>query len=173
MSEITKENFIRAKDFCNFDSTYAKVLPSIKDDIMQHSDSITNAFYERLANDPVAAAIVSGRIDKLKATHKIWMEGLFCGDYGDTYFEQRYKIGVTHVNAKIDPFFVEVITSFLRRQFSGVLASNQLGLEAALAILDLDTMIIIGAYHEDRMKRMSDVTGMNQSLLERLMSFKA
>jgi hypothetical protein len=76
------------------------------------------------------------------------------------------------VNAKIEPYFVEVITSFLRRKFAEVLIKEKPeALEAALAILDLDALIIIGAYHEDRMKRMSEVTGMNESLLERLMSF--
>ena len=140
---------------------------------MQHGDQITDAFYRELANDPEAAAIVDGRVEQLKATHKVWMEGLFCGEYGDDYFNQRYKIGVVHVNAKIDPFFVEVVTSFLRRKFTEILSSNQQALEATLAILDLDAMIIIGAYHEDRMNRMSEVTGMNLPLLERLMSFKA
>ena len=171
MSETTKNNFIRAKAFCNFDTVYAPLLPTIKDAVMQHRDEITDTFYAELANDEVASAIVSGRIEQLKVTHKQWMSELFDGEYGDAYFDQRYKIGEVHVKAKIEPYFVEVITSFLRRKFAEVLKDNPKALEAALTILDLDAIIIIGAYHEDRMKRMSEVTGMNQSLLERLMSF--
>ena len=171
MSETTKNNFNRAKAFCNFDAVYAPLLPTIKDVVMKHGDEITNTFYAELANDEIAAAIVSGRVDQLKVTHKQWMEELFNGEYGDAYFAQRYKIGETHVRAKIEPYFVEVITSFLRRKFAEVLSDNPKALEAALTILDLDAIIIIGAYHEDRMKRMSEVTGMNQALLERLMSF--
>jgi len=172
MSEATRKNFNRAKAFCNFDAVYAPLLPTIKDAVMKHGEEITNTFYEELSHDEEAAKIVSGRVEALKATHTIWMEELFGGEYGDAYFEQRYKIGVVHVNAKIEPYFVEVITSFLRRKFTEVLIKEKPeALEAALAILDLDALIIIGAYHEDRMKRMSEVTGMNQSLLERLMSF--
>jgi len=172
MSESTRNNFNRAKAFCNFDAVYAPLLPTVKNMIMEHSDEITNKFYEELSNDPVASGIVEGRVDQLKVTHKKWMEELFNGEYGDAYFEQRYKIGETHVRVKIEPYFVEVITSFLRRKFAEVLKGNPDAIEAALAILDLDAVIIIGAYHEDRMKRMSEVTGMNQALLERLMSFE-
>ncbi|TLS67528.1 hypothetical protein FE236_07340 [Mariprofundus erugo] len=172
MTNITKENFDKAKNFYNFDTLYAPVLPGLKATVMKHQDAITDAFYKELANDEIAAKIVAGRVDQLKATHKVWMEELFNGEYGEAYFNRRYKIGETHVKAKIAPYFVEVITSSLRRSFAQILvAEGAVAVQAALAILDLDAMIIIGAYHEDRMHRMSDVTGMNLNLLETLMSF--
>ena len=172
MSEVTRKNFERAKEFCQFDSLFAPVLPTVQATIMTHQAAITDAFYSELAKDEVAVNIVEGRMDKLKVTHGIWMKELFDGEYGDAYFEQRYKIGEVHVKAKIPPYFVEVVTSFLRRAFTDVLMKEHPeAVPAALAILDLDALIIIGAYHEDRMLRMSEVTGMNQNLLERLMSF--
>lgn len=172
MAQATKESFEKAKAFSKFDELYAPVLPGLKEIVMKHQDAITDAFYGALSNDEVAAKIVAGRVDQLKATHKVWMEELFNGTYGDAYFERRYKIGETHVKAKIAPYFVEVITSFLRRAFAEILINEDpAALQAALAILDLDALIIVGAYHEDRMRRMSEVTGMNQNLLETLMSF--
>ncbi|KON46345.1 protoglobin domain-containing protein [Mariprofundus ferrooxydans] len=172
MSNTTKQNFEKAKEFSHFDELYAPVLPKIKETIMNHQEEITNAFYDELSKDSVAAKIVSGRVDQLKSSHKIWIEELFGGDYGDAYFERRYKIGEVHVKAKIEPYYVEVVTSFLRRAFAEKLApEGTQAVQAALAILDLDAMIIIGAYHEDRMRRMSEVTGMNRNLIENLMSF--
>ncbi|EAU54099.1 protoglobin domain-containing protein [Mariprofundus ferrooxydans] len=172
MSNLTKENFIKAKVFTRFDELYAPLLPTIKATVMQRQNEITDTFYAELSKDPTAANIVAGRIDQLKATHKIWMDELFNGTYGDEYFERRYKIGEIHVKAKIAPYYVEVVTSYLRRAFAETLVQQgPEAVSAALAILDLDAMIIIGAYHEDRMRRMSEVTGMNQKLLETLMSF--
>lgn len=172
MTNITKQNFDKAKNFYDFDKLYAPILPGLKATVMKHQDAITDAFYQELANDEVAAKIVAGRVDQLKTTHKAWMEELFNGEYGEAYFNRRYKIGETHVKAKIAPYFVEVITSSLRRSFAQILVpEGAVAVQAALAILDLDAMIIIGAYHEDRMHRMSDVTGMNLNLLETLMSF--
>jgi truncated hemoglobin YjbI len=172
MSNTIKQSFEKAKEFSHFDERYAPILPRLKDAVMQHQAEITDAFYEELSNDPVSAKIVEGRVDQLKATHKVWVEELFSGGYGDTYFERRYKIGEVHVKAKIEPYYVEVVTSFLRRAFAEKLAGEGPdAVQAALAILDLDAMVIIGAYHEDRMRRMSEVTGMNRGLLETLMSF--
>jgi len=172
MSHTTKENFIKAKAFTRFDELYAPVLPGIKATVMKQQNVITDTFYAELSKDEAAAKIVAGRVDQLKATHKAWMEELFNGDYGDDYFDRRYKIGEIHVKAKIEPYYVEVVTSYLRRAFAeALIQEGPEAVQAALAILDLDAMIIIGAYHEDRMRRMSEVTGMNQKLLETLMSF--
>lgn len=167
-----KRDYQRAKDFCQFDEKYAPMLPGLKDAVMAHQERITNGFYDELAKDPIAGKIIEGRVDALKATHKVWLEELFCGDYGDDYFNRRYRIGQMHVKAKIEPYFVEVVTSYLRREVVEELAAESPeAIPAILAILDLDAMIIIGAYQEDRLRRMSEVTGMSPGLLENLMSF--
>lgn len=172
MSDTTKRDFLRAKAFSNFDQTHAKMLPAVKDIVMAHQSRIMDGFYAELAKDEIAKKILEGRIDGLKATHKIWMEELFNGEYGDAYFDRRYKIGQVHVNVKIEPYFVEVVTSYLRRAIVEVLVQEKPdAISAMLAILDLDAMVIIGAYQEDRLRRMSEVTGMSASLLENLMSF--
>ena len=106
MSHTTKENFIKAKLFTRFDELYAPVLPRIKATVMQQQQIITDTFYAELSKDEAAAKIVAGRVDQLKATHKAWMEELFNGDYGDDYFDRRYKIGEIHVKAKIEPYYV-------------------------------------------------------------------
>ncbi len=172
MFDTMKRDFHRAKAFSQFDERYAPLLPGLKDTVMAHQQAITDGFYSELAKDEIAGKIIEGRVDALKATHKVWMEELFAGDYGDDYFDRRYKIGQVHVTAKIEPYFVEVVTSYLRRAVVELLAKeNPEAIPALLAILDLDAMIIIGAYQEDRLRRMSQVTGMSPGLLENLMSF--
>ena len=172
MSDTTKRDFIRAKTFSDFDETHAKTLPTVKGIIMAHQERITDGFYTELAKDELAQKIIKGREDGLKATHKAWMEELFNGEYGDCYFDRRYKIGQVHVSVKIEPYFVEVVTSYLRRSLVEILVIEKPdAIPAVLAVLDLDAMIIIGAYQEDRFKRMSEVTGMSAGLLENLMSF--
>ncbi len=172
MSDTTKRDFLRAKEFSQFDQTHARMLPTAKDVVMAHQDRITDGFYAELAKDAIASKIIEGRVGGLKATHKVWMEELFNGEYGDAYFDRRYRIGQVHVTVKIEPYFVEVVTSYLRRSIVEVLVTEKPeAIPAVLAVLDLDAMVIIGAYQEDRLNRMSEVTGMSPSLLENLMSF--
>jgi len=162
MSMTTKRDFLRAKQFSNFDETYARILPTVKAIVMAHQDRITNGFYEELGKDEIAGKIIAGRVDGLKATHKVWMEELFNGEYGDAYFDRRYRIGQVHVIVKIEPYFVEVVTSYLRRAIVEVLVQEKPeAIPAVLAVLDLDALVIVGAYQEDRLNRMSEVTGMS------------
>ena len=119
-------------------------------------------FARLLRKDEIAGKIIAGRVDGLKATHKVWMEELFNGEYGDAYFDRRYRIGQVHVIVKIEPYFVEVVTSYLRRAIVEVLVQEKPeAIPAVLAVLDLDALVIVGAYQEDRLNRMSEVTGMS------------
>lgn len=173
--ETIYEQFVKAKGFCQFDTKYAPILPALKDIVMAKQAEITDGFYAELAKDAVASKILEGRVDKLKATHKVWMEELFSGEYGQAYFDRRYKIGQIHVDVKVAPYFVEVIMSLLRREMSKAILEqspgNSDGVAAILAVLDFELFIINGAYQEDRLERLSVVTGMGRPLLETLMTF--
>jgi len=170
------EEFIKAKEFCQFDSKYAHVLPSLKDTVMARRVEITDQFYTELGKDSGAVKILEGRqIDQLKEKHMAWMEELFSGDYGRAYFDYRYHVGQIHVGIKVLPYYVEVVMSLLRREICQTILEqspgNVEGVAAILAVLDLELLIILGAYQEDRLDRLFEITGIGRPLLERLVTF--
>jgi exoribonuclease II len=102
------------------------------------------------------------------------MAELFAGDYGDGYFDNRWKIGLAHVRVGVRPHWVEAVMSFLRAEGLKAMAGEIADIEALtdryaslVKVLDLDLMIINLAYGEERLERLSSFTGMSRKLLER------
>jgi len=140
----------------------------------EHGGDLTDRFYEKLAAIPELAALLEGRVESLKKTHGIWMDELFAGDYGEAYFERRWKIGLTHVRVNVPPHYVEAVVSFLRSESEHLLAREikdaaQVATRHAsvLKILDIDLMVINFAYAAERIDRLCNFTGMSKKLLER------
>ncbi len=109
----------------------------------------------------------------LKATHARWLSGLFAGDYGPSYVEERLRIGHTHVRVGLEPFWVEGVMNILRCEGLQAIATEESDPRRACAlaaslikILDLDLLIIGQAYADERLERLSKFTGMKRSLIE-------
>ena len=134
--------------------------------------AITDRFYGALAAYPETAALIEGRVDHLKSTHAQWMAGLFAGEYGERYAEERLRIGRTHVRVGLDPAWVEGVMSMLRVEGSTAIceaypsATGAAHLGSYLKVLDLDLFIINYAYAEERLDRLSRFTGMKRVLIE-------
>jgi len=134
---------------------------------------LTEQFYSALESVPEAVALLQGRVDKLKKTHALWLESLLRANYDEEYFDSRYRIGQVHVRVGVPPRFVSMIMSFLRlRGIEAIIHGlpNDAAPCAASWVmkLDLDLMAIEMAYHQTRLDRLSDVTGMAPALLENL-----
>ncbi|MEL6343701.1 MAG: protoglobin domain-containing protein [Myxococcota bacterium] len=168
------EIFEEMKRFNNFSEEDVENLKSLAPVFARHGGDITDAFYEQLANFDETAALIEGRVDSLKATHKRWMSELFTGDYGEDYFNNRRLIGDAHVRIKLSPYYVEGVMAFLRR--AGLEAINtevadtteaQTKYQSLLKILDLDLFIINLSYSDERLNRLVKFTGMSRKLIER------
>lgn len=133
---------------------------------------ITDRFYDALGQYPETAEMIAGRVDLLKTTHARWMAGLFAGDYGEAYANERLRIGRTHVRVGLDPAWVEGVMSMLRtegmRAISEEYPTGGAAERAAsyVRVLDLDLFIINFAYGEERLDRLSRFTGMKRVLIE-------
>ncbi|MBK8264870.1 MAG: hypothetical protein IPK80_26480 [Nannocystis sp.] len=165
------------KDFIGFTDADAEHLTALAPIFAQYGAEITDGFYAQLLQREDAAALLEGQVDRLKRTHTRWMGELFAGEYGEAYFENRWKIGLAHVRVGVKPWYVEAVTSYLRA--AGLTALQRevkdpelLAARAAslIKILDLDLMIINLAYGEERLDRLSSFTGMSRKLLERCVS---
>ncbi|MBK8263306.1 MAG: hypothetical protein IPK80_18420 [Nannocystis sp.] len=166
--------FSELKAFIDFGDPDIENLRALAPVFAAHGPAITDAFYEKLLARPETARLIEGRVDALKATHGRWMTQLFAGDYGDGYFSDRWKIGLTHVRVGVPPHYVEAVISFLRTEAEHLL-QRELGDAALVAarhasltkILDLDLMVINLAYGDERIDRLCKFTGMSRKLIER------
>lgn len=173
------DTFVTAKQFLQFDDQDVSNLKSLAPIFAKHGGHITNAFYDTLGKFPGTSRIIEGRVDSLKSTHGRWMAELFQGEYGETYFQNRTKIGMVHVKVGIDPVYVECVCSILRttgheamRQEIADVKELSNKFASYCKIIDLDLILINLAYNEERLDRLSAVTGMRRALIENLVKAK-
>ncbi len=178
MSE-THAVFQELKDFIGFTEVDVASLRSLAPIFAVHGAAITDAFYVKLGADPEQSRLIEGRVDALKRTHNRWMVELFAGDYGGDYFDNRWKIGLTHVRVGVRPWWVEAVTSFLRTEGLGLLTNEIVdvgqrtrSVQALVKILDIDLMIINLAYSAETIERLTQFTGMSRKLIERCVQLK-
>lgn len=167
------EIFSQIKKFLNFNDTDAATLKGIRPWVDAHGPDITDTFYKSIGNTPELAQLIEGRVEHLRETHIQWMKELVGGEYGEDYFQSRWKIGETHVRIGLEPFWVDGTMSLIRGQAFVSLADN---LEdkakvagATVSLLkacDLDLAVINLAYAEGRLERLSSFTGMKRALIE-------
>lgn len=167
--------FNKLKEFVNFGPQDEANLKLAGPLLEKHFARIADEFYETIGQYPEAAKHIEGRTDALKKTHFSWMQSLFAGEYGETYFESRWRIGMAHVIHGIEPFWMESVmnlirTSTLRALIDETDNAQQAGESYAslLRVLDLDSLIINMSYSEDRLDRLTEFTGMSRNLIENI-----
>ena len=171
--------FREIKEFIGFTDADADALRALAPVFAAHGAAITDQFYQRLAANPEQARMVEGRVDSLKRTHNRWMSELFAGIYEAAYFEDRWRIGMTHVRVGVKPWWVEAVTCFLRTEGLGLLTSaiadpgqRTRCVQALFKILDIDLIIINLAYSAETIDRLVQFTGMSRKLIERCVQLK-
>jgi Protoglobin len=178
MSDTTAV-FQEIKNFIGFTDDDVASLKAMAPIFAAKGGAITDLFYVKLAADPEQSKLIEGRVEALKRTHNRWMSELFAGTYGESYFNDRWRIGLTHVRVGVKPWWVEAVTSFLRTEGLGLLTSEMAdpaertrSVQALIKILDIDLMIINLAYSDETIDRLSQFTGMSRKLIERCVQLK-
>ncbi|OYY73462.1 MAG: hypothetical protein B7Y40_09595 [Gammaproteobacteria bacterium 28-57-27] len=170
--------FKHVNGFTDADSAAVQAVSSI---LVTIAPQLTDEFYDQLVSHPETNKHIEGRLDALKATHRQWMTELFTGPHDETFFARQEIIGVVHVKVKIPPLFVSSSMSFLRHEVvhmlhakaeSGELTCEQFeaASSAILRLLDLCQMLIDTAYEAERLRLLSEVTGMKLRLIENLIA---
>lgn len=174
-SEKAFATFETVKGLLELGDDEVRELVGMKELVAQHGGAITDHFYASLARYPDTLKMIDGRVDALKATHKAWMAGLVGGDYGRTYFDSRWRIGLAHVRIGLDPFWVESVMSLIRTHMTAAIESEggdpatvSRRTRAFTKVCDLDLLIINLSYGEDRLDRLSEFTGMKRALIENI-----
>jgi hypothetical protein len=172
--------FQEIKDFIGFTDADAASLQAHRADLRGPRGRDHRPVLRQARRQPGAGPkLIEGRVDALKRTHNRWMSELFAGTYEAAYFEDRWRIGMTHVRVGVKPWWVEAVSSFLRTEGVALLsreiddpALRLGGLQALVKILDIDLMIINLAYSQETVDRLSQFTGMSRKLIERCIQLK-
>ncbi len=150
-------------------------------DLVSFIPAVTDAFYQQLLEEEQTEKYIEGCVDHLKETHIAWITSLLSGNYDDTFMETQLRIGVTHVEVGIPPLFVASSMSYLRSGLAKVVEKELSDKVESIAdlsgaivrVLDLSHFLIDYAYEKDRLKRLTQATGLSLPLLENLIALKA
>ena len=170
--------FEHVNGFSDADSAAVQAISPI---LVALAPQLTDKFYGQLVSHPLTNKHIEGRLESLKATHQEWMVYLFTGPHDEAFFARQEVIGVVHVKVKIPPLFVSSSMSFLRHEIvrtlhtkteSGAMTCEQFeaGSSAVLRLLDLCQMLIDSAYDAERLRLLSEATGMKLRLIENLIA---
>jgi signal transduction histidine kinase len=129
-------------------ATMAPAIPQLIDD-----------FYEEILRHPNAAAVITGgqsQINRLKQTLRRWLDGLFCGNYGEEFVRTRWNVGRRHVEIGLEQSYATAALARLRSGIMNFLQQNWNGTPELLCatersinkLLDLDIAIIEMAYQQ-------------------------
>jgi len=111
-------------DFTNADALLLKELAPI---VSEHADNIVDAFYDNVARYPSLQGVIQradSNIERLKGAQKKYLLELFAGDYGESYFERRLKIGIIHNKIGLTPrwylgsysVYIQLITQLIMKK---------------------------------------------------------
>ncbi|MCK6524553.1 protoglobin domain-containing protein [Myxococcota bacterium] len=170
-----EEVFAELKSLLELDGADISRLVSLQPVFVRHGQRITDDFYTRLGENPTTAALIEGRVEALKATHRVWMLELFGGQYGEEYLQRRLRIGMAHVRVGLPPMYVEAVMHHVRAAGERVIhdtfadpAEATANVTSLYKILDIDLALINLAYNEARLDLVSTQTGMKRALIENL-----
>jgi len=147
----------------------------------RQAQNVVDAFYTHLETFEKLHNILHakpGRVERLKGHLKTWLVGLGAGSYGEDYFEERYRIGKTHVDVGLEPRYVIAAMAFCRGMAAEmVVAAEYAGdpqkearIVALNRVMDVDLNIMLQSYDDHRLKQFLEVTGFSEDLFETLMA---
>jgi signal transduction histidine kinase len=129
-----------------------------------HFKALIDDFYDEIQRHPDAVRVIQGgsaQIERLKGSLAHWIRGLFFDDYDLDYVLRRWRVGLRHVEIRLDQTYTNVALSRLRSGLLRALKSDwkgELGELSAVEqslnkLLDLDLAIIELAYQTEFQRR--------------------
>lgn len=158
-----------------------QLLVEMKPALEQHSPAVVEAFYAHLEQFEHLSKLLNaepGRVERLKGHLREWLVTLADGDYGDAYFERRYRIGFRHVEVGLEPRYVIAAMTFCRATAARLIveaayADDPQKAERMVALnrmMDIDLNVMLQSYDDHRVQQFLEVTGFSKALFDTLMA---
>ena len=163
------------KSLLSFGPEDSQNLTTLKEVLGPKVPEITANFYKALLSHEPTAKFIEGRVETLQKTHIAWFMDVLGGEYGRDFFERQFTIGLVHVRIALPPHYVEGIMSYIRAEsltaITSLVDDNEKASRLAsslIKILDINLAVINLSYHEIRLDKLTQATGMKRPLLENL-----
>lgn len=149
------------KRYVGFHADDARILGALRPVIEPHFAAIVDRFYETARANEHTRTVLGGdaQIARLKHSLSEWLAGVFSGVYGREYFEQRARIGRTHVRVGLEQRFMFSSMNVVRAGLHEALRGSGSALDEARAhtaidrICDIELAIMLETYREDYVLR--------------------
>ncbi|MEZ4459303.1 MAG: protoglobin domain-containing protein [bacterium] len=153
--------FDEIKDYMGFSSEDSALLIEAAPCVLPHVESIVDAFYRGLNDNPRTQAVFEGpdQVERLRVSLRRWIEELFVGEYDDAYFQRRMRIGRAHVAVGLLPHFMFGAMNIIRSSIEEILWHCEdldgRGFEHMRAmhrLLDIELTIMLQSYWDNMME---------------------
>ncbi len=160
ISRLVFALFQELQQYVGFGEADARALRALHPQLTDSFPAISEAFYERVLQDPnAAAALTRGEKQVGQLKHKLvtWMNELFLGPYDEAYVERRARIGRVHVQIALPQHFMvsamTVVRLQLRERVSKIhdlrSPEGRQSVDAIERMCDLDLALMLHTYRED------------------------
>ncbi|MCF6350847.1 MAG: protoglobin domain-containing protein [Flavobacteriaceae bacterium] len=173
LDEITKKILLELPEQTKVTEKDIQTLRTNKDFLLGLVDSIVTDFYDTLyANEATKAVFHEGERPAREKSFKAWFVKTIEGEFDLKYWSWQTFVGILHVKRKVKNNMMIAmmgrITDILTTEAIKELPTDVvIELKTAWSKLTATVLALIGeSYHIFYMKAVSNVTGMNQSLLE-------
>ncbi len=155
--KLTPEERQERLRYVNLTGRDCRILKAFEPVIKKHADSIVAAFYENISLYPELSKVIDragSNVERLKQTQKRYLIELFCGEYGDTYFDNQLRIGAIHKKVGLTPrwylggysVYLQLINPLIFKKY-WYSSSKALKLSSAVnKIISIDSQLAIDTY---------------------------
>jgi hypothetical protein len=121
MSKDFEKLTVYGKSFSGLTPEREVLLLEVGPLIKPHLAQVTDEFYQQLQTIPETTEFLHGRVDNLKKSHQMWMEGLFSGPFDNDFTRQMFNVGDIHVKVKLPVEFMAGAMTLINNHLYGLI----------------------------------------------------
>lgn len=147
--------FEQLKLYVGFSPRDEANLLSLRDAVQPILADVSKRFYDEIRKHEATRRVFrdQSQIERLHHAFEIWLSGLFCGQYGEAYFERRSAIGRTHSEISLPQhFMVGGMTVVWQALEDGILRSEAPNAarkaKSVHKLLMIELAVMLGTYKE-------------------------
>ncbi len=161
---ITSAEQEKIKKFVGFTQDDAIVLKELLPLISENLGLIVDRFYDNLMHFPELMDIIDkagSNIDRLKAAQRKYLLSMFEGEYGESYFATRLKIGAMHTKIGLSArwylgsysVYFQAISPLIIHKYMLSNTKRNRALSAFYKIIMIDTELVMETYNTTSMNK--------------------
>jgi len=181
LSTEERQDRLRYVDFTEKD---AKILKAFQPNIKKHAQRIVDQFYANITQFPELAGVIEkagSNVERLKKTQVRYLIELFCGDYGDTYFDNQLRIGAIHKQIGLTPrwylggysVYLQLINPLIIQKYWFSSRKSLALISAVNKIISIDSQLAIDTYVHALVDDVKEVSTSKHEIEEKVIRYKS